>query len=503
MTTPLFFDSVASTAKIVETSQEHSVETEILLADYESPVFKIIKTTMEHSVGQKYISQGKLTVEGFIKLCIYYQPPGSEKLSIISQKLPFQKQIEVSDIDSEASFIVVSGQTQYVNTRAQNPTRVDVRGAYLFNFKVYSRVENKVVTAIKSKTVCTDDITMDFFSLAGQNMRQFSLEDEIDLEEGAQKVLRVETRNTGAAISVYQDKITIKGEIVAHVFYNQENSFDIKKYTKSLPYNQIIDIANMKENYIPYADISVPSFTIAQNQDSKKLVAKVTVQIDVKAFSKEQSIAARDAFSRSFESEKQTENLLIDSNIYSIDRAVQFMLEDKFSKEYTVSDVIFEISQPKAYFEINKTTVKAKLAAHVVARNVQNEYECFTKTDDIFLDWLDGCAQYDEIIVSLSLAGYEILQSDDILKIKVNLTAQGFVMERQKLEILQVFTENEDKPLEKADEALILYYAQKGESIFDIAKEHRASPQAIKEENQLEEKQLTENMMLFIPAFEV
>ncbi|MEG2929663.1 MAG: DUF3794 domain-containing protein, partial [Oscillospiraceae bacterium] len=131
MTTPLFFDNAASTTKVLEAALEHSVETELLLADYDAPVFKIIKTTMEHSVSQKYISQGKLTVEGFIKLCVYYQPPESEKLSVVSQKIAFQKQLEVANFDSEVNFISVCGQTQYVNTRAQNPTRIDIRGAYL------------------------------------------------------------------------------------------------------------------------------------------------------------------------------------------------------------------------------------------------------------------------------------------------------------------------------------------------------------------------------------
>ncbi|MEG1049473.1 MAG: LysM peptidoglycan-binding domain-containing protein, partial [Oscillospiraceae bacterium] len=101
------------------------------------------------------------------------------------------------------------------------------------------------------------------------------------------------------------------------------------------------------------------------------------------------------------------------------------------------------------------------------------------------------------------LADYEILQSDDLLKIKVNLHAQGFVMEKQKLEILHSLNENSEKPLEGAPEALILYYGQKGENVFDIAKEHRTSPQVIAQENQLAEKQLAEKQMLLIPAFEI
>ena len=78
MATQLFFDHLLSTEKMADINSEQSVETEILLADYDEPVFKIVKTTMEHLVTQKYIMQNKLTVEGFIKVSVYYQPPKAE-----------------------------------------------------------------------------------------------------------------------------------------------------------------------------------------------------------------------------------------------------------------------------------------------------------------------------------------------------------------------------------------------------------------------------------------
>ena len=62
MATQLFFDHLLSTEKMEDINSEQSVVTEILLADYDEPVFKIVKTTMEHLVTQKYIMQNKLTV---------------------------------------------------------------------------------------------------------------------------------------------------------------------------------------------------------------------------------------------------------------------------------------------------------------------------------------------------------------------------------------------------------------------------------------------------------
>ena len=59
MSTKLFFDALPSTVKSADVNFEQMVETEILLADYDAPVFKIVKTTMEHLITQKYIMQSK------------------------------------------------------------------------------------------------------------------------------------------------------------------------------------------------------------------------------------------------------------------------------------------------------------------------------------------------------------------------------------------------------------------------------------------------------------
>lgn len=502
MATPLFFDNAVSVVKVLDANQEISVQQEIILADYDAPVFKIVKTTMEQIISQKYISQNKLTAEGFIKICIYYQPPENQNLSVISQKIPFQKQIDLTLPVNEVSFINITGQPQYVNTRAQNSTRIEVRGAYLLNFKAYSKADNKLVTAIKSPSVFTDEETLNFFTLSGQGLRLFNIEDELALEEGAEKIIRIQTNSENMVTEVFSDKVTVKGELLADILYCGQESDEIKKYTKSFAYNQIIDIKGTKENSIAYSDLSVVSFTVTQSQESQKLVANLTVQLDVKIFAKQQIIALNDAFSTKFESEKTEELVPITANITAIDKVITVNIEDKFSKEYKLIDALFEIAQPKSYFEINKTTVKAKITAHVIAKNIQNEYECFSKTEDILLDWLEDSKQHDEIIADVSFVDYSYQNQEGELKIKAKLAVKGFVLNRENVNILQSFNEIAEKPLAKLKESLIIYYAQKDESVFDIAKAHRAPPKAIMEDNALADKLIPEDKMLFIPAFE-
>ena len=501
MATQLFYDHLLSTAKMADINSEQPVETEILLADYDEPVFKIVKTTLEHLVTQKYIMQNKLTVEGFINVSVYYQPPKSDKISVITQKVPFQKQLDLPPADYDLNFITVSGQSQYVNTRPQNSTRIDVRGAYMFVIKVFSQQKVNAVTTISGGSVCCDSGEIGHFCLAGQNIRQFSMENELLIADPACRILRVQTRSQTPSVAVYQDKITAKGEITADIFYTAADSAEIKKYTQAFTYNQIIDMKGIKENYISCADVSVCSFGISQNQDSKKYTASVTVQIDAAAFSHQQVIAVSDAFSRRFDYTVTHQDMLCDTNMYHIDKNVAVQMSENLPDNCTVRDIIVEITPLKSYYEINKTTVKAKITANIIAVNSQNEYECISKTEDVVLDWLENCGQYDEICVKITPDSCTYTHSGSNIQVNTALAVQGFIIEKRPFSLLKAFEEDESSAVAKDDEALIVYYAQKGERVFDIAKNHNADPQDIMEENGLQSGVLQANQMLFIPAF--
>ena len=99
------------------------------------------------------------------------------------------------------------------------------------------------------------------------------------------------------------------------------------------------------------------------------------------------------------------------------------------------------------------------------------------------------------------LAGCTYSLSGNTLQINANISAQGFVIEKQPFLLLKSFEENEEEPIRTEEEALIVYYAQKGEKVFDIARNHNADPQNIIAENALQSDVISSQQMLFIPAY--
>ena len=100
-------DSIRRTGKLFEYGVELPVEQEILLADYDSPVFKIIKSNIECTVTQKYITAGKLNVEGFFRISVFYRPPQSKNITVVNKRVPFQKSFDIAEEVKAPYFITV------------------------------------------------------------------------------------------------------------------------------------------------------------------------------------------------------------------------------------------------------------------------------------------------------------------------------------------------------------------------------------------------------------
>ncbi len=502
MSNNLFLDSLEITQKVFDYSFEEPIEQEILLADYDEPVFKIVKTNIEHSISQKYVLDNKLIIDGYFKVSMYYQAKEKEVLSVSTLKLPFQKQIDIDKPVLDTNFIYIQGDTQFVNTRAINQTRIDIRGAYRLIVKVYSASEVEVITAINSKTVCGDDEKIEHFSLQGYGTRQFSLEDEVQDLEDVKQIINVSTVNTNMNATIYKDKVNVKGEVTADIFYTKPENNDIQTLRKTFLYNQIVDVLGISENNIAYTNLTPTNFSLTQNSESQKISANLGVLLETKSFKKQEIYALKDAFSKTYESIAKTKEVYYDKNLKLVNKTVNFLAEEVISAGCVVVHQFCSVGEIKTYYEENNLIAKSKINCYIIIKNLQNELECITKSEDVIIDVIPKSNKFDEYISFLKVSNMIASISEDKLKIKANILSDGFVIVKQAVRILSEFSEIEENTLEKKDEALILYYAQKGESVFDISRRYRISASIILKENDLEDKVLTEDRMLIISAFE-
>ena len=127
---------------------ELSLETELLISDYLPPVQRIVKCFAQPVVLQKQLAPGRLTLEGYLRCTVYYQGEEGAGLCQTEQKLPFTKTLELPSFGATAWTACVEGQTEYLNCRAVNSRRIEVRGAYGLVVSVHAQLSTEVITAL-------------------------------------------------------------------------------------------------------------------------------------------------------------------------------------------------------------------------------------------------------------------------------------------------------------------------------------------------------------------
>ncbi len=92
------------------------------------------------------------------------------------------------------------------------------------------------------------------------------------------------------------------------------------------------------------------------------------------------------------------------------------------------------------------------------------------------------------------------LSSSNAMEITADVKLSGHLFETSSLSFISSITLDETKPIESGKDAAIkLYYAEKGEEPWLIAKRCHASLAAITEENELDTVRLEEAKMILIP----
>ena len=127
---------------------ELPLETELLISDYLPPVQRIVKCFAQPVVLQKQLAPGRLTLEGYLRCTVYYQGEEGAGLCQTEQKLPFTKTLELPSFGATAWTACVEGQTEYLNCRAVNSRRIEVRGAYGLVVSVHAQLSTEVITAL-------------------------------------------------------------------------------------------------------------------------------------------------------------------------------------------------------------------------------------------------------------------------------------------------------------------------------------------------------------------
>lgn len=490
---------------------EQPIELDYLLPDYCQSIFKVLKCKITPKITSQRIMNGKLLIDGVAYIKVIYVSEESYCIKSISQKQVFSKSMDLKE-PYENGMITAYCKTDYVNCRVVNQHRLDIRGAVSIKATIICAKKIDVISKASGMGV---QINHKNVTALGQRLctsKEFSIKEELELAYGKPPMSEVLDYQANAVLSDYkliQNKVVVKGEIMLHLLYstNEDNNKpEIMEYT--IPISQILDVAGINEEYqciflfdITNVDISLKA---DGDGDCKCFDSEFIVRAVVEANKNDETQLINDIYSTGYEVQTNSNKMKIEQLLNVINESCICKNSIKIPQNEVscVYDIICEFANESAKYNNGALEVSGNLNISILALDNENMPVMIDKTTPCEMRIECACCDDDVMFVphiTITGVSYSLIASDEI-EVRAEIKVVGNLYKYCFYNVVNQITIDENNKKENKDDAVLrLYFANKGEKVWDIAKKFNTSVDAIVTENSLESDTLASKGMLLIP----
>lgn len=498
----VFRDTLSTMASRCETKAELPIETEILIPDYLPQVFKIVKCFVYLVTLQKQIVAGRLTVDGYLRCVVYYQAEEDQSLCQTEQKLPFTRAMDLPEGGYQGYSVQVSGEVEYLNCRAVNQRRVDVRGAYALNAQVTVQSEQEIITALADCGVEQKMLPVSGVKSVANLDKLMTAEEELTLPSQPQAILDISGVGQVEEVKLISGKAVVKGQIQVALTYRSQPGYQLEGAMKAVPFNQIIDLDGVPEDSVCFAEVEMVGCTMmaSAGQEAGNTLT-VTAMLHLRVYRPVECYVVGDAFSTQYKADVSYKTVNAEQLQEQLDKTVETAVAGALPDENAQIIGCFVSLHPLEWNqEAGGLSLGGRASAHVLCMNSLGEIDCYDKAFEYALPGIyPGESERYRFECWPTVTGVDTQKNGAEMSASVSIRVRGLVFQRLKETVVDTVTCEEALEDGEPDVALRIYYAGAGENVFDIAKAYHVSPAAMMKLNHLDDLQLGQNARLLVP----
>lgn len=509
-------ETLSVSETVFDGSSETSVELDYVLPDYYPDIFKLIKCLVTPSVVQSSVNGDKISYELSVVIRILYcaDQSAGHGMQCVEQKLAYTKTIDLGK-HCENPMITLVPKVDYANCRVVNSHRVDVRGAVT--------VRCRVVCENKQPAVCDAfgggiQLRKHLVPCAGSKhvtSKRIEVAEEFDLgyaKPSIQQIIRCDASVLAADKKVIANKLVAKGEIQLSLLYtcDKEGHQGMESMRFTLPFSQVMELEGVDERYTTILNVHVVGceMTPKTNPDGEeKLIdVKLSLLLDAVAVGSATAELAVDAYSTKHPCTYSSADARIEKLPRELSGSVMVAAAAHAGEGTSINcvyDAWCEVQGVSSQISPEgELTVMGNLHTCVMIKDAEGLPMMLESADPF--EWqlkgesLSPNSRFDPTVQVVSCS-YG-LQAPSSVEVKAELRINGTLWDWEACSILtDIQPDFESAKTAEEDHALKLYFADAGESIWDIAKRYSISVDAVLYENELEDQTLTQRSMLLIP----
>ena len=426
------------------------------------------------------------------------------------QNYPVQKFIDSSKIDSGCT-VTVRINNDYLNCRAVNPRRLEAKGMLTFVFKAERKREENILCHAEGSGVqlkC-DDISVS--SLKGIVERSFNVGEVLEIpndKKSVGSIISVSSYVESNELKTINNKALLKGVCNVKIYYLAENDGSVEAVEHSMPVSQILELDGIDDSCISLCRLSVAAVEAVPKADSSGNLRLIDLNVKVNAYLiafEEKNISLiSDSYSVDYECEN------------NVKTAELMQISDSFDSSFTnkvvlesigVSvDCVYAVWCSDLKYSFNAKDDKCIIAGNYVATVIYKDADGQTGVISKPVDFESAIRIKNKSGRAVVTGGAQIsgcsciATGDSRIELKTEIITNGIVFSSSLKKYVSDIVIGNESAKKKNNCALTVYYCDKGESVWNIARRYNTTVEAVMNENDLTDELINECGMILIPS---
>ena len=492
---------------VFKDSAEVPVDIEFNMPDYCPEISRILKCRAVARIASKSVSDRTVSADGSVTATVIYAD-SEGAVNSYEYQFPFSKIFE-SGVDLTGAQVSVKARCEYVNCRAVTGRKIDIHGAVGVFVTASRRKSRNIISGIEGGDIelLRERIPAAMPVAAGD--KYIILEEEIETGNSQPDVSCLISYDADVRLGeckLLAGKVMVKGEISVFLLYRGEQS-EPQQVTAVIPFSQLLEIDDADENCIceAWADIAYleikPKFNSSGLSRSFSMDGKLLLSVKLQCGGEIDIVT--DAYSRSFEASIQSEEICFEKAVCSPSDTFNCRREIDLGAEISrVYDIRCEVSDTSVAFDEDCLMITGTAAANIIALDTAGAPVFIEKPVDFEyrfkMPYGSGDFKCDPQI-GIKSVNYTLL-SEDRMEIRLEMTVRATVYECTSVSVITDIKTDSTRRAQKRRAAMTVYFAEAGESLWDISRKYLASVEEVKSINGITDDKLSGRQMILLPA---
>lgn len=486
------------------------VECDTIVSDSKPDLLKILQLDAEATILSKELMEGKLIVNGRVDYKVLYVPDSATGVSSLTATANFMHTEEKAGIN-DGMYADVRVDVEHIEFNLINSRKLSIKSVIAAQANIIDKALLSIPQDIDGEGIETKMKSFKALNRILQKNMEFSVEDQLILPPGKESIgslLKSDVSVRNKDVKIINNKVVAKGEVVVCSLYLTQGDGVVTFVEHSIPFTEILDAEGITEEYFNHVDFDVADsgFVLSTDTDGDSRVIDCNVKILVHITSDEivTANAVTDAYST-------ISKLMVSSSYFEIEE-----LACDIRSAATIKGNIVPIEGIPPIGHIYNVVAKPYVET-AVANGDKIVVEGSIDTYILYISSKDDSPVYNfkadvPFSISFDAAGVnldnKINAKLETNHISYNMNAAGEIEVRivlsadvaaYKIEGIDIISNISEEEL-KADEtpSIILYFVQKGDTLWDIAKRYHTKTTYIEDLNELKGSSIQEGEQLLI-----